>query len=181
MTISFAALKIMVLMITVIFTALIFDNPAFAQNGKKNESRIVLVEKISDDFDSYTFRIFTLINGERAKRGLDHLLWDEDAAKIAVAYSKKMAKENFFGHFDSDNRDIVERARAAKLKSWSKIGENLFSIEQTGKFDGFAVKSWMNSPSHRQNILDPEWTTTGIGIAQSEAGEIYITQIFIKH
>ncbi|HXG84924.1 MAG TPA: CAP domain-containing protein [Pyrinomonadaceae bacterium] len=176
----FAESKIFVLTIAVMVVVSAFNNNAFSQNNKKNNSKETSSTKISDNFDSYTFRIFTLINAERIKSRLIELSWDDDVAKIAVEYSKKMAKENFFGHFDSDGRNVLERAKSAKLRDWSKIGENLFSIEQTEKFDGFAVKNWMKSLTHRQNILDPEWTATGIGIGESKDGEIFITQVFIK-
>jgi uncharacterized protein YkwD len=36
----------------------------------------------------------------------------------------------------------------------------------------------MRSASHRENILDPEWRGTGIGIAYARDGEIYITEVF---
>lgn len=180
MKILFAKFDIFVVTVAVIIVVSVFNSDAFPQNDKKNNSKGTLSGKISDNLDSYTFRIFTLVNAERIKSGLTELLWNGDVAKIALEYSKQMAKENFFGHFDSNGQGVLERAKSAKLKNWGKIGENLFSIEQTEKFDGFAVKNWMKSPTHRQNILDPEWTATGIGIAESKDGEIFITQVFIK-
>lgn len=180
MKILFGKSKIFVLTLAFTVIAAVFNNVAFSQDKKNNGLKKTSTEKISEKFDSYTFRIFTLINAERIKSRLTELLWDDDVAKISLEYSKKMAKENFFGHFDSHGQDVLKRAKSAKLKDWSKIGENLFSIEQTESFDGFAVKNWMKSPTHRQNILDPEWTTTGIGIAESKDGEIFITQVFIK-
>lgn len=180
MKILFAESKFFVLTIAIAVIVSIFNDNAFSQNNKKNNSKEISAAKISDNLDSYTFRIFTLINAERTKRNLNQLLWDDDVAKIALEFSRRMAKENFFGHIDANGQSVMERAKSAKLKHWSKIGENLFSIEQTDKFDGFAVENWMKSPTHRQNILDPEWTMTGIGIAESKDGEIFITQVFIE-
>ena len=140
----------------------------------------VAANKSSDNFDADATQIFALVNSERSQRGLKQLLWDDALAGIARAYSKKMAAENFFGHFDADGKSAVDRAKAARLKHWSKIGENLFSIENLALFDAFTVKNWMKSPTHRDNILALDWTTTGIGIAKSATGEIFITQVFIK-
>ncbi len=176
----FTESKILTFIIGIVLFVCIFKTAGFSQNGKPNDLNKTESVEISDDFDSYLFRIFTLINAERTKRGLNRLLWDDGTAKIALDYSKKMATENFFGHYDSNGQSVSERAKSAKLKHWSKIGENLFMIEQIENFDGFAVKNWMKSPTHRQNVLDPEWTMTGIGIAESKNGEIFITQIFIK-
>lgn len=132
------------------------------------------------DFDADEFQIFALVNHERAKQGLSQLAFDDEVAKIARAYSKKMATEKFFSHYDAEGKSVLERAKAARLKHWSKIGENLFSIANLADFDDFTVEKWMNSPTHRQNILAPDWTTAGVGIAESEDGEIFITQVFIK-
>lgn len=179
------ASKLFVSAMTIISVVSVFNETAFAQKNAKNSpknnaSKATAASSTAADFDSYTFRIFTLINAERAKSDLSVLVWDDDVAKIALEYSRKMARENFFGHFDADGKSVLDRARAARLKRWRSIGENLFSIEATRDFDRFAVKNWMRSPTHRDNILNAAWTTTGIGIARAESGEIFITQIFIK-
>lgn len=156
---------------------------SFNADGQKNKTKIsepVSTIKEMGEFDADNFQIFTLINAERVQNGLNALLWDDKTAEIARSYSERMANENFFSHFDSNGQNVLDRAKAAKLKHYSKIGENLFSCENVRRFDAFAVKNWMKSPTHRENILFPEWTATGIGIAKSEEGEIFITQIFIK-
>jgi uncharacterized protein YkwD len=148
-------------------------NKTFAEKSvKRNES----IKKFDSDEDE----IFALVNGERQKNNLNALVWDNQLAEIARDYSKRMAEENFFDHFDPQGADVVVRAKKAKLKHWSKIGENLFSIEGMKNFDAFAVKNWMESPTHRQNILDKDFNTAGIGIVESGNGEIFITQVFIK-
>lgn len=131
---------------------------------------------LSDDENE----IYNLINIERRKKGLSELDWDARLTQLARSYSKKMAKESFFSHYDRDGNSVVERALNSNVKGWSKIGENLFYSEGYGDFDSLAVRGWMNSPDHRRNILDRQFTTTGIGIAQSRDGRIYITQVFIK-
>lgn len=42
-----------------------------------------------------------------------------------------------------------------------------------------AVKGWINSPGHRQN-MEGNYDTAGIGIAQNAKGEYYFTQVFMK-
>ena len=126
-------------------------------------------------------QIHYLINNERRKKGLGDLYWDEDLAKMARAYSKKMARESFFSHFDRDGNSVVERAKDSDIKGWNKIGENLFFCEGYDSFDSLAVRGWMNSSEHRRNILDRQFTTTGIGVAQTRDGRIYITQVFIRN
>ncbi len=124
--------------------------------------------------------IYNLINDERRKKGLTKLDWDENLTKLSRSYSKQMAKESFFSHYDREGNSVVERAEDSNIKGWSKIGENLFYCEGYDDFNALAVRGWMNSPEHRRNILDRQFTSTGIGIAQSRDGRIYITQVFIK-
>lgn len=133
----------------------------------------------ASNFDDDARQILELVNAERRRKRLTELEWDNDLARMAQSYSRRMARENFFDHIDFDGKDVADRAKSAKIKGWSKIGENLFYCEGVNQLDSFAVRGWMKSPTHRQNILDQNWTTTGIGIAEAN-GEVYITQIFIE-
>lgn len=132
------------------------------------------------NFDDDEFQIFQLVNSERYKNLLDNLEWDNKLAEIAREYSRTMARENFLEHTDLQGKTVVDRAKDRRLGNWRKIGENLFFCRGIKKFDTFAVKGWMKSSTHRQNILDKSWTATGIGIAQSRDGSIYITQVFLE-
>ena len=38
----------------------------------------------------------------------------------------------------------------------------------------------MKSSSHRRNILDPEWTASGIGVYEARDGRVFVTQVFIE-
>lgn len=125
--------------------------------------------------------ILKLVNNQRRKKGLSDLQWDNDLEKLARSYSKKMADGKFFSHYERNGDSVVQRAQAMKLKGWRKIGENLFMSEPYDKLNSFAVENWMKSPLHRQNILDQSFNTTGIGIAQSRDGTIYITQVFTQN
>ncbi len=125
-------------------------------------------------------QIFELVNRERSRKNLGVLAWDDGLAALARAYSRQMAREAFFDHFDGDGNSIVERAERAGLRGWRRIGENLFFCEGYDRFDRLAVRGWMESPTHRENILDRKYNASGIGIAESRSGEIYITQVFIQ-
>lgn len=135
---------------------------------------------LSKNYDDDEYRIFELVNAERHKRRLNPLNWDNNLARVARNYSKKMAREDFFDHADFNGKTVVERAKDARIKNWRKIGENLFYYEANYDFDKLAVRGWMKSPTHRENILDGDWTATGIGIAESGDGRIYITQVFLE-
>jgi uncharacterized protein YkwD len=42
------------------------------------------------------------------------------------------------------------------------------------------MKAWMDSKEHRANILMPEYTEIGLGIARDKTGQLYFTQVFAK-
>lgn len=132
---------------------------------------------LADDENS----IHDLVNNERRRRGLSELSWDGKLANLAREYSGKMARESFFSHFDRDGDSVIERARQSNIKRWNKIGENLFFCEGYDNFDALAVRGWLDSPEHRRNMLDPQFNATGIGIARTRDGRIYITQVFIRN
>ncbi|HTY56376.1 MAG TPA: CAP domain-containing protein, partial [Candidatus Binataceae bacterium] len=43
-----------------------------------------------------------------------------------------------------------------------------------------AVKAWMASPPHRENMLSANFRETGIGVARSSDGKTYVTQDFLR-
>lgn len=133
-----------------------------------------VVSAQSDD----EFEIFGLVNRERTKSRLGALEWDGDLAKVARSYSRQMAREGFFDHYDPKGKTVIDRA--AKVDRWSKIGENLFMCSGMDNFTSFSVRGWMRSTTHRRNIMDRGWTATGIGIARSRDDRIYVTQVFIR-
>jgi uncharacterized protein YkwD len=123
-------------------------------------------------------RILDLVNRERSRARLGSLRWSDRLADLARNYSRRMARGGFFDHIDDNGDSVVERARHARISGWSKIGENLFVCESTDRFSELAIRGWMHSATHRENILDPEWSATGIGIAFARNGDIYITEVF---
>ena len=132
------------------------------------------------DLDSAENEIFQLINRQRSRSRLEILNWDDDLADLARDYSQEMADENFFSHRDRRGRDVADRAERSGIRRWTKIGENLFFCDGFRNFSNLAVSGWLKSASHRKNMLAPDWTKTGIGVAQDRNGRIYITQIFIR-
>jgi uncharacterized protein YkwD len=151
----------------------------FTEN-KQSSDNFAGKNKSIGNFDDNEDEIFALVNEERLKKDLNALNWDDHLSEIARNYSKQMARENFFDHFDPKGADIVVRAKKSKLRRWDKIGENLFYFKGESDYKDFAVRNWMKSPTHRQNILDKDFNTAGIGIAESGDGEIFITQVFIR-
>jgi uncharacterized protein YkwD len=122
--------------------------------------------------------VFALVNTERTRARLGALHWNDSLAKLARDYSRRMAREGFFDHYDSNGRTVIDRAESARIPNWSRIGENLFVCEEHPYFTSTAIRGWMRSRTHRTNMLDRTWTATGVGIATARDGSIFITQVF---
>ncbi|MEO6655886.1 MAG: CAP domain-containing protein [Pyrinomonadaceae bacterium] len=124
--------------------------------------------------------VFELVNQKRAENGLSILTWNDQLETIARAHSQNMAEFSFFSHRGLDNKMVSDRADASGVKKWSAIGENI--AYNRGYQDPLAkaVDLWLNSPSHRHNMLDDGWKDSAIGVAVAADGSYYFTQVFIK-
>ena len=60
---------------------------------------------------------------------------------------------------------------------YAKTGENLLSAP-AGYIALQMEASWMNSPGHRANILDPAFSVAGVGIATAADGTIWVAVEF---
>lgn len=123
---------------------------------------------------------FQLINTERALVGLSALKWSEKIAEVARLHSNNMADYNFFSHKGMDGSMVDDRAAQLKMGAWSAIGENIAFMKGYDQPVAMAVEKWLQSPSHKKNLLDPAWTETAVGLAVTSDGKYYFTQVFIR-
>jgi uncharacterized protein YkwD len=146
-------------------------------------------------------RLFDLVNEQRAAQGLGPLEWHDAFANLALAHSKDMAERGYFDHVSPEGDDVNARGSRAGLDcrrgGRTGIGENLaltpLYSASTKRDDGSVIRyewrtldevaavtmaSWMASPGHRKNILDPGYAGHGIGVAMDGEFRIYITDNF---
>lgn len=121
---------------------------------------------------AYEKQIFDLANSVRAQRGLPLLEWNEEAASTARAHSKDMLDNNFFSHTSPNTGSMGNRLKKAGI-NYRTAGENI----AYGQSDSInAHEGWMNSLGHRQNILNKDFKTLGVGVAGK-----YYTQNFVTY
>ncbi|HEY9600511.1 MAG TPA: CAP domain-containing protein [Allocoleopsis sp.] len=118
------------------------------------------------------------INEIREQKGLNALENNEKLAQVARNYSQQMARDNFFSHTGSDGSTLATRVRAGRIFYWV-VGENLFKSRNIAEPVPVAVQGWMKSPGHRENILRPIFTQTGVGVWKT-GSTYYITQLFMR-
>jgi uncharacterized protein YkwD len=110
---------------------------------------------------SYSTRLLALINSERQKVGVAPLSINSNLTQAALSQARDMAMNDFFSHTGSDGSELGNRV-TAKGYSWSTVAENI-AAGQTTPFQVF--QSWLNSPPHKQNMLNPQYTEVGFGSA----------------
>ena len=124
-------------------------------------------------------RAFDLMNGQRLSIGLKSLEWDEQIVSLARAHSQNMAAGKYFSHKDANGGYVDSRAAKLGIFNWMAIGENIAFMKGYDDPATMAVEKWMQSPSHKKNILNNQWRQTAIGVAVGEDGSVYFTQVFI--
>ena len=123
--------------------------------------------------------VFELINRQRLENGLEPLEWSDQIAEMARIHSANMANFKFFSHTDLDGALVNDRADLLGIKKWRAIGENIAYNRGYENPAESAVERWMQSPSHRENLLNNRWKESGIGIAVTEDGTYYFTEVFL--
>src|SRR6204780_259533 len=104
-------------------------------------------------------------NRERVAQGLAPLHWNANLAAAAHTHAALMAQRNTLSHQFSGEAPVQDRARSAGAR-FTEVAENVAE----GPSAEMIHVSWMHSPPHRANLLDPELTDIGIPVCIAAAG-----------
>jgi uncharacterized protein YkwD len=118
--------------------------------------------------DAYASRIFSLINAERARRGLHRLRRGSCASTYAERWSVQLARTQKLRH--QSLRPMLKSCAARR------VAENIGYGNVTADA---LMKKWMASAQHRSNILNPKLSYLGVGAARSKSGHWYAVQDFL--
>ena len=114
---------------------------------------------------SIAIKANNIVNDEREKEGLDSLDWDNDLEAVSSVRAKECEKK--FSH----TRPSGEQWYTVNSKIQG--GENLAFGFNTAEE---AVDAWMNSTTHRENILYDNFTKGAISIYEADDGTYYWAQ-----
>ena len=103
--------------------------------------------------------ILDIVNQERGKAGLQPLGFNVRLSAIAEGKAVDMINKQYFAHVSPSGTDV---AQLAKMYGYEYIflGENLAMGDFFSSKD--VMEGWMNSPGHRANILNKNYTEIGI-------------------
>ncbi len=127
----------------------------------------------SDDIARLERRMVELINVERNARAIPPFAPNPKLTEVARRYSQRMVETGRVNH-DVD-RPMEDRIQEV-LPDTCMFGEN---VSKHTSVD-YSLADLMTSEGHRRNVLNPDYTTIGIGIVRGEDGFLYITQEFAR-
>jgi hypothetical protein len=122
------------------------------------------------DLPAVAKHIVEMTNRVRAEQKLGEVAASRELSAAAEAYAEYLAKSATFSH-TADGREAGDRATAAGYR-WCSVGENLAAYLDSRGFETRelarkSVEGWLNSPSHRENLLAPFATDIGVGVARA--------------
>jgi uncharacterized YkwD family protein len=117
--------------------------------------------------------MLSLVNQARSKAGSRPLYIDASLAKLARMKAQDMVNKGYFSHTSPTYGSPFDMLKSYGVV-YSYAGENLAGAATVKS----AHDNLMDSPGHRDNILNQNFTRVGIGMVSSEAyGSIFV-QIF---
>jgi uncharacterized protein YkwD len=108
--------------------------------------------------------LLSVTNSDRGNNGVAGLALNSQLNQAAQAKANDMVARNYWSHNTPDGQEPWVFINNAGYK-YQKAGENLaygfITSDDT-------VAGWMNSPPHKENLLDGAYTEVGFGFANSE-------------
>lgn len=142
------------------------SNPNLIYPGQK--INIVINEEYNQEQE-----VIRLVNKERAEVGLPALKYDWELARVAKYKSRDMNNVGYFSHNSPTYGSPFTMMKDFGI-SYKSAGENIARGQASAEE---VVNAWMNSPGHRENILNEDFTHIGVGYVDDGR---HWTQMFIK-
>lgn len=122
-------------------------------------------------------KLFEATNQVRAEKGRDTLQRDARLMAAAQQYAELMAAQDEMSH-TLKGLSLVDKAKRVGY-DYRKLSENIaLNTDLDGRF--VVYEQWMKSKGHRQNLLAPDVSQIGVGVAgpSKQDRRYYYCQIF---
>lgn len=135
------------------------------------ETPVAEEEQIAEiETDSFTQKVFELVNAERKKKGLSAYKYNSILESSAEDYAAHMEDEDCFSHtgcgstlkerMHDSGYYLPKSKRPCKCNQSYYYGENIARGQTTAEK---VMKDWLNSPPHKAAILSTKFKEIGIG------------------
>jgi uncharacterized protein YkwD len=112
-------------------------------------------------------RTLKLHNGTRTQHGLEPLCVDRELTRAARSHSRDMIEKRYFSHTSPSGETLGSRLERSGY-GYRTAGENLAWGTGPHATPEDTLDRWMESPGHRENVLDGGFREVGVGVATGE-------------
>lgn len=146
-------------------------------NINDQSSLLEAAKRNTVNYSQYANEVLNFVNAYRAAEGIPALVLDENLCNAANMRSIEMDYGNYFEHARKDGSSCFSVLGQCGITSFRTCGENIAAGQRS---PSEVVESWYNSPGHKANMLNAEFTRMGLGYSNSGNGEYgtYWTQLF---
>lgn len=161
----------------ILFRCSVFDSSS-KDNDLQNILLVIVAARANETSLSGEAATFQqLVNDHRSKNtSCESLREYTPLHRNAQNHSNDMLNRNFFNHNNPDGKSPFDRMRDDGI-AYDRAGENIASGQRTAQA---VLDAWLNSPGHRANIENCQYTHNGIGLAISENRYLW-THVFARN
>ena len=148
-----------------------YITPVQEEKASATNTEIIQENSLLTEDENY---LLELINAERKKHNLNDLKIDKELQNIAILKANDLVNNNYFSHTSKTYGSPFDMLKQYNI-TYKTASEN---IAGNPNIDA-ALSSWLNSESHKKNILSNDYNYTGLAIVDSIAYGNIIVQFFI--
>lgn len=145
------------------------DEPAGSLDYTNQSQLLEYAKENTVTYSDYANEVLRLVNIERANAGVAPLVLDEALCNAANMRAIEMDYSGKFSHARPGSDDDMSCFEVFEICSvpWMTCGENIAAGQVSPEE---VVNAWMNSPGHKANILNANFTRMGLGYSNSGNG-----------
>jgi uncharacterized protein YkwD len=125
-------------------------------------------------------QIVVAVNKRRIENGLPQLIVNQKLILAAQSKADHMQENEYFSHIDSRTgkkwSDFIKDQKYSYVVAGENLANGFYEVETM-------VQAWIDSPTHRENIMNTSVDETGIGISYGKLEgnpTIFVVQMFGK-
>lgn len=123
--------------------------------------------KISND-DSVYIEMLNLVNAARTENGLNELWYSARVHEVSTLRAYELS--SYYSHTRPDGSGFFTAFKELGL-NYRKVGENIAYGRNMFETAEEVFNAWMDSPSHRENILNPNYECVAFGLCTLKVGK----------
>ncbi|MBO5479084.1 MAG: hypothetical protein J6A04_05240 [Clostridia bacterium] len=151
-----------------------YHTAVLGEKSIKEESMRMQIEQEEVFLKEEEQEVLNLINQYRKENGLNELKPFSKLQEVSKLKGEDLVNNQYFSHTSPNLGTPFEMLQTNGI-DYKIAGENLAGNVTAKK----AVEAWINSPLHKENILEEKFEYTGICVIESPVyGKIYV-QLFI--